>query len=365
MTRILLGQLGSYGDCLYATAVARQIKQDYPGCHLTWGIGSIYANILINNPHVDSVWEYPLKHRDEQVTKWEEFKAEALRRKAAGEFDEVFFTQVFPGGFAHHDGNLRSGIYMGYPNPITVPKTPVVVLTDDEVANATRFVEERNIQRYKHVILFETSPQSGQSSVDPVFAMLAAIHITLLVPDSCVILSGKGAQNFLPPNVFDASGLTYRENAELINYCDLLIGCSSGISWLSLSSWCKKINTIQILEPDYHMHVSIVNDHIEHGLNPDHIIELTTKDYFVLEQCVQYIFNHSFAEAREKYHTPAKIDLGAFYVVMIGEALKHHNPVEVMKCFTLTTKRWGFRPEWLLTAGKYGIKRIGQRLSVC
>ena len=31
MTRILLGQLGSNGDCLYATIVARQIKKDFPG----------------------------------------------------------------------------------------------------------------------------------------------------------------------------------------------------------------------------------------------------------------------------------------------------------------------------------------------
>ena len=36
--KIILVQLYSNGDCLYATAVARQIKQDFPGSHLTWAI---------------------------------------------------------------------------------------------------------------------------------------------------------------------------------------------------------------------------------------------------------------------------------------------------------------------------------------
>lgn len=51
--RILLGQLGSYGDCLYATTVARQIKQDFPGSTLTWAVGSMYADVLDQNPHDD------------------------------------------------------------------------------------------------------------------------------------------------------------------------------------------------------------------------------------------------------------------------------------------------------------------------
>ena len=36
--KVSLVQLDANGDCLYATTIARQIKQDYPGCHLTWWI---------------------------------------------------------------------------------------------------------------------------------------------------------------------------------------------------------------------------------------------------------------------------------------------------------------------------------------
>ena len=55
--RILLVQLFSNGDCLYATAVARQIRHDYPSCHLTWAISSGCREMIRENPHIDDVME--------------------------------------------------------------------------------------------------------------------------------------------------------------------------------------------------------------------------------------------------------------------------------------------------------------------
>ena len=53
--KILLLQLYSNGDCLYATAVARQIKTDHPGCRLTWVIADFCKDIIAGNPYVDEV----------------------------------------------------------------------------------------------------------------------------------------------------------------------------------------------------------------------------------------------------------------------------------------------------------------------
>lgn len=53
--KILLVQLYSNGDCLYATAVARQIKQDHPDAHLTWAIADFCKQIIHANPYVDDV----------------------------------------------------------------------------------------------------------------------------------------------------------------------------------------------------------------------------------------------------------------------------------------------------------------------
>ena len=78
MKKILLGQLLANGDCLYATAIARQIKVDYPGCHLTWAISSLCASILDGNPHVDKVWVVPINNRAEIKNAWTQFEKEAL-----------------------------------------------------------------------------------------------------------------------------------------------------------------------------------------------------------------------------------------------------------------------------------------------
>ena len=94
--KILLGQLNSIGDCLYATTIARQIKLDFPGCHLTWAIASHCRQVIRNNPDVDDVWEIPAPNKKEERKFWNKFEAEAKKKLAEGEFDKVFFTQIFP-----------------------------------------------------------------------------------------------------------------------------------------------------------------------------------------------------------------------------------------------------------------------------
>ena len=70
--KIILVQLYSNGDCLYATAVARQIKQDFPGSHLTWAIASFCKSIIINNPFVDEI----LKLKELNITNIVEYKTQ-------------------------------------------------------------------------------------------------------------------------------------------------------------------------------------------------------------------------------------------------------------------------------------------------
>jgi ADP-heptose:LPS heptosyltransferase len=55
--QFLIVQLISNGDCLYATTVARQIKNDYPNCHLTWAVSSMCRKTLDLNPYIDEIWE--------------------------------------------------------------------------------------------------------------------------------------------------------------------------------------------------------------------------------------------------------------------------------------------------------------------
>ena len=92
-----LVQLDANGDCLYATIIAHQIKEDYPDCHLTWWISSKCRHILRNNPHVDEVVEISLMDWSSQnrVQAWALAKDMILKKQAGSDpYEAKFFLVV-------------------------------------------------------------------------------------------------------------------------------------------------------------------------------------------------------------------------------------------------------------------------------
>ena len=274
--RVLLVHLTSNGDCLMATTVARQIKNDYPGCHLTWAISLQCKQVIENNPFVDEIWsvEYaPYDHPHDDV--WRRTKAEALRRQKSGQFDLVLFTQIFPENFNNFDGTTRSSIFRSYPGKITVPVDPVLHLLPSEVERVAKFASDHALGNYKNVILFECSPASHQSPMTQEKALRISAQIAEKRHDTAIIISSHKSFQSPTPAVMDASALSFRENAELSKYCTLLLGCSSGITWLLTSNWANKLPTIQFLgrDPCWHSFASVKYDHRFWGLATDHILE--------------------------------------------------------------------------------------------
>src|SRR4051812_43318777 len=104
--KILLVQLFSNGDCLYATAIARQIKSDYPGYHLTWAIAGFCKSIIANNPYVDAIMEVNHVAKNDVVA-FRKFKREVHERKIKGEFDLLFITHNMDTNQALYDGSIR------------------------------------------------------------------------------------------------------------------------------------------------------------------------------------------------------------------------------------------------------------------
>ena len=343
--RFLIGQLGSFGDCLYATTVARQIKNDYPGSHLTWAIGSIYRSILDGNPYVDEIWEFPLSSRIDLSDRWQQFENEAVERKNRGDFDEIFLTQVFPNNLQNFDGTLRSSIFRAYNKPITVPVSPVLRLLPTEVENVRIFAESHHFEKRKHVILFETSPKSGQSFVTLEFALEVSKKIIEKTPDLCVILSSNESINSPDERIIDGSVLSFRENAELTKYCTLLVGCSSGISWLSTSDWAKQLPMIQLLKKGTFMYASFVHDHEYQGIPTDSIIEMTDCSVNTLCLCIEVIINERFDVARRLYHEQIKINFNSYVSIIGGAFLRNKKYKEALSSLRYTIKRYGFRPQ--------------------
>ena len=344
----LIGQLGSYGDCLYATAVARQIKTDYPDCKLTWAIGSTYINVLDGNPYIDDIWVIPLNSRDDLHSKWEEFESEAINRKMRGEFDEIFLTQVFPNNVKNFDGTLRSSIFRAYPNPITVPVSPVIMLSENEIKNVKKFADLHNLKRYKDIILFECSSKSDQSFVTWNFAYEVTKELVRNHTDLCVILSSNDSFKSDNEQIIDGSVLSFRENAELSKYCTLIIGCSSGISWLCTSTWAKPLPMIQLLKSDKAMYASFQYDHEYHGLNSEFLIEMTDCSTKVLINCVETIISDNFDLAKKKYHEKIKLNFYFYATALSVDLLQKGKYKDALTSLKYTIKRYGPNPKIML-----------------
>lgn len=335
--RILLLHLVSLGDCLYITALARQIKHDYPGCHLTWAISSRCSQIVQNNPFVDEIWEVHSNSMSDVETSWAETKKRALEKKETGLYDCIISTQISPDNFFNYDGTIRSSTFRGYPNPITVPVDPIIYLTEKEIENVKIFVNKYEINKYKHVILFECTPSSDQSPLNKDFALTLSKKIVENYEDTLIIITSHQKINSEHLRIIDASSLTFRENAELSKYCNLLIGCSSGITWLLTSTWAKKIPTIQILKKGALLYefASVSYDLKYWGKQTDHIIEITKFDEDYIFDCVNTGFTEGFETARERYNEVLKPSIKSIFlmIAILVYRRKFNQIIQVCKNF--------------------------------
>lgn len=300
--RFLIGQLARYGDCLYATAIAKQIKKDYPDSHITWAVAGNFKSILHLNPHVDAVWPVPIVNGDFYAAGWKKFETEALERKAAGEFDEIIFSQIAPLNWINYTGTIRGTILSAYKKPITVNVSPVLQLSAEEVENVRRFATANQLDAYKNVILFECMPGSGQSNVNPAFAVEVAKAVISRYPDTCFILSSQSPEAFPDPRILSAASLSFRENAELTKYCTLLIGCSSGITWVATSGWAKQIPMLQLFSAKPSIYAGVHHDFEINGLDTGHIIEIKDDRAEHVIEVINAIFTNEFAQVKNRYH---------------------------------------------------------------
>ena len=365
--RILLGQLGSNGDCLYTTILARQIKQDYPNCHLTWAISSICKGTVEENPFVDEIWEIPLAGWPDMGAAWYDFENQAKARAERGDFDEIFLTQIYPNNFQNYDGTVRPSIFRAYPKPITVPIQNILKLRSNEVEKVQTFAEKHNLQQSSHVILFECASKSGQSFVTPQYALYVAQGIISLLPDCQVILSSNFPIPKGNPGIIDGSTLTMRETAELTKYSHLFIGCSSGITQIALTDWAKPLPMIQLLSKSTSAYGSIAHDFDYWGMSSEQILEMTDVPVEYLIECIYTAFTKGFSEARREFHQQVVIDFNYYLSYVSGFILQRTEQYfKAVRSILYTVERYGWHPQLKLFVQTELIPKIcpGKKLPV-
>lgn len=345
--KILLIHLFSNGDCLYATTIAKQIKADFPDSWLTWAISSQCKEIIKNNPFVDEVKEIPMPAGIDKDQCHQELVLEMTKQKQQGKYDLVFNTQVIGDNWANYDSCVRTSIYRCYGKPITVDKRPVLVLTSEEVAKAEQFAAVHRLSDFKHVVLYECAPLSGQAKFSDEFVMELA-RIVVTNPGTAIILSSAKTYLIQLPGILDGSQLTIRETVALAHHCNLMIGCSSGITWAVSSQPDLKLPSVQLLAKDAYVYnpPSIAKSKV--GEETGDLIELFDYDLNLIGDCISEIFAHGFNIAHANFNQPAKKQFRLYRG--ITHDLIRRGKIRLLKYFvTMNLKEHHWHPKMIIS----------------
>jgi ADP-heptose:LPS heptosyltransferase len=300
--KILLVQLGSNGDCLFVTTIAKQIKEiDYPGCKLTWMIGSNCSHIIENNHFIDEKIIIPIKDINDLWFKRNNINDLIQKETITYNFDRIFITDFTIDNAKLRFGTTRSTLFRCYNHKITISPEPQIFLINQEIENVYNFCKKNLIIKGENNILFECSPQSGQSNISFEKAIIISEFILSKIKDVKIILSSNIKFTHPNKNIIDASVLSIRENAELVNYCNLMIGCSSGLTWLATSNWPKKIQMIQLISPHFKNGIipaSVKTDFEYLGLSLNSIIELYDPNDMLISDCIVSVYQNGFNFSR-------------------------------------------------------------------
>jgi hypothetical protein len=352
--KILLGHLGSNGDCLYATTVARQIKIDYPKCHLTWAISSLARRVIDNNPDVDDVWEIPLTQWEDMSSAWWEFRTEALFRHSRGEFDRIFLTQISPDNFRNYDGTIRPSIFRGYPHPITAPVESIIVLTEEETEKVDGWLRRSNVSHADKIVLFECSSKSGQSFVTPQLAIEAARHARCRDPGLGFILSSHCVIDSGDPLIVSGADLSLRETVRLTHKANLFVGCGSGVTAVATSAAAKPdLPNIQWLDASTSVYGSFCHDFSYFGKKTDHFIEMTTPDPVVIADAIVSSIRDGVETARSRFGENIEIQFSLYRKFIDLFALRKGRYLDAANSLRLTAERYGWTDELLDFAEKF------------
>lgn len=305
--KFLIGQLARFGDCLYATTIAKQLKNDFPDCHITWAIADNFKSILENNPHVDSIWIVETGEGDYYGKSWLRFEEEALKRKGDGEYDEIIFSQIAPRNMHNFTGTIRESILNNFDRQITVSKEPVVSLSEVDIQEVKKFVDDNNLQSYKHVVLFECAPSSGQSKMTIETAMSIAGKVIKEREDIVFVISSPYKLNSIEKQIVDASILPFKHNAELTKYCSLFVGCSSGLTWLSTSTWSKRLPMIQVLDARSPLFSGVAYDLKINNMDYNDIIEILRFSEVNIVETILLSISGKWKEAKLKFNEEYKV----------------------------------------------------------
>lgn len=359
MERLLLGQLNSNGDCLYATILARQLRHDHPDAHITWAISSRCANHLHNNPHIDEVWEIPIPGWELHEPMWHVFEREVTRRLLRRDFDYACLSQIWPNNFQNYDGTIRPSILRSYRRPITVPIETVIRLTDEEIDRADCWAHDAHIEAFDHRILFECTANSGQTHMTVALAQEIAGYVYKALPSTTIMFSTHLPVKLEHPNSRYAGSLSMRECARLTHHCTFFAGAGSGGTVVATSTGAKRLPMIQVLAEETSVFASCLHDFEYFGLDPSRILETTEENPRVLADAIIACCRDGVSAARARFERRAPLHFRNYFNFLDFYLMKQSRYLDAARSLEITAERYGWQGDLV----RFGAERIAPRLS--
>ena len=162
------------------------------------------------------------------------------------------------------------------------------------------------------------------------------------------------------PAIVDGSGLRFREYAALTHHASLLVGCSSGLTWVCTSDAARTLPTLQVLTQRVGMCGAVVHD-LEHwGLPSDHVIEMRDCQADAAAACVVDMLANGVAHARAAFHQRLDLTLGYYYTVMLP-LLRRGQVATVVESMRNVVERYGLRRELLVDLARQVAGRMAKR----
>jgi REP element-mobilizing transposase RayT len=331
--------LFSNGDCLLALPILSEIRKEHPYALITWQVAPFSKHFLLNNPEIDVISETD-EVKKYNIKSFRKYKSRILMEYKKDIWDKVYFLQPTDTNQANYDGTIRSMLYNTF-GRIPTDIVPKLYLTNDEISTCSKFSVKHNLSSFNKVILFEFAPQSGQLKIELADALFIANQICK-DENVAIVLSSSIKMINNNPKIIDGSELGIRETGGLLKYCHLVIGCSSGLSWMATSNIGYNIPLIQIIDP-FALWVNPMSRDFKQMNITQPLIELYSFDKQTIIECVNLALS-SFEQSRNKFQKELPISFRTTYVT-IYNLLCYFQISSILKHLKLNIERFGFHPK--------------------
>ncbi len=246
--------MASWGDVIISTLIARAIRDQKPGWHITYYTSSACSGAIDNNPAIHNIITIP-GNKDQAWGMQDNVIANAKKKHEkvitpwAGWYPqhEWLPLQTDDWHTLPHHNFMWAYVRTAQLEGLKIPNTFQIYLhlNNNEIKKATNFISSLGKTRK---VLIEVEGHSGQSWMRQSWISPIQDILTTKYGNDVELLISKGGQETIeisqakkkwPGRVHLLNNYTLREVAAIFNACDIFIGCSSGTSNACHAHFCK------------------------------------------------------------------------------------------------------------------------------